>query len=169
MIRIGFLLFCLFLGPTWSQAASPSPSPSALPSDQPSVVPLNPVRLRAAFVLALQSEVQGLRQRIRVESIDLKASQKARRKEFEVRERGARKTFFKENTQPAKRREFVKDFIARRKSLSQLMADELKTRKAEQKTAEESLRAEQKRRLAEFDAEIAAGRRPSDLLLAPVW
>ncbi len=160
VIRFYFILAALCCAPAWAA----SPSPTALPSDQPSVVPLDPVRLRAAFVSALQSEAQGLRQRIRVESSDLRASQKARRKEFEVRERDARKLFFKENAQPAKRREYVKDFISRRKALAQLLSDELKTRKLEHKASEDSLRADQKRRLAEFDAEIAAGRRPSDLL-----
>ena len=168
LLASGLSLTWLGVGGAFAAPPTPSPDPTPSASSSPiavqSVSPLNPKQLRVAFVQALESEAQALRQRHRAETADLKASQKARRKDFESRERDQRRDFFKANSQPAKRRDYIKDFISRRKALNQMMVDEAKTRKSEQSSAEDSLRSDQKRRLAEFDAAIAVGQRPSDLL-----
>lgn len=116
--------------------------------------------LRQSFLKTLQNEVRALQQRHRVEIADLRASQKARRNELIA----ARKEFFKSNPEPAKRREFMKDLVARRKALDQLLSAEWKGRKSDQKAAQTSLREDQRRRLAEFDLALQSGHRPSDLL-----
>ena len=137
---------------------------SPVPESTPSIVPLDASRLRKEFIRALENEVKAARQRRKAELEDLKASQKARTREFSQRERDERRKFFESNTQPAKRREYVQDFVKRRAALKTLFAEELKSRKAERRAAEHSLQESQKKRLQEFDAAIASGKRPSDEL-----
>jgi hypothetical protein len=157
------MLFLLIPAGLARQGAAGQEMPrSPVPVSSPSIVPLDGVRLRTEFIRALQNEVKAMRQRHRGESADLKASQKARRKDFERRERDERRAFFKANPEPARKREYVRDFVLRRKALSRLMVDELKTRRAEHRAAERALTDDQKRRLKEFDEAVNAGQRPDD-------
>jgi hypothetical protein len=130
------------------------------PSPQVTLTDAEKTPLRGAFLKALGTEVKALAQRNRQELADLRASQKARRAELTA----SRREFFKNNPEPAKRREFMKDLLSRRRALEQLMAAEWKGRKSDHQAAQKSLQEDQKRRLLEFDAALKEGRRPSDLL-----
>lgn len=166
LIQISLALVILWAGgiPAGLESAHAAPGvhKSPVPVSSPSLVPLDGARLRTEFIRALQNEVQAMRQRHRGEDADLRASQKARRKDFERREREERKEFFKANPEPAKKRDFVRDFVTRRKALTKLMAEELKARRAEHRAAERALTDDQKRRLKEFDEAVSAGHRPDD-------
>jgi chromosome segregation ATPase len=156
------VLALFILGVTTAGAAD-GVTPSASPSSPEVAGVLSSVEkttLRRSFLRTLQNEVKALHQRHRVEMADLKSSQKARRNELV----SARREFFKSNPEPAKRRAFMKDLVARRKALDQLLSAEWKGRKSDQKAAQASLREDQRRRLAEFDSALQSGRRPSDLL-----
>jgi len=164
-VRMGswFLAAVLFLSGVQAVAGDPEVVPSARPA-APALGARQKTALRKSFVRALENETRALHQRHRAERADLQASQKARRRELNTE----RREFFSENPQPSKRREYMRELVARRRSLDQLLAAEWKGRKSDQIAAEKSLREEQKRRLSEFDAALKAGQRPSDLLWTPL-
>ncbi len=168
-VRVGPLLgpvFCLLFASVLAEPAFSEGQAVLKPgaSSSPGFGVQDRARLRKSFVRALSNETRALQQRNRAEMADLKASQKARRRELNTE----RREFFNENPEPAKRRAYMKELVARRRALDQLLAAELKGRKSDQRAAEKSLREEQKRRLSEFDAALKAGERPSDLLWTPL-
>lgn len=149
----------------------PSLSPSPLPSPSHSIVPLLPDEAKSLvkqFKKAQQAEMKGLEHRQKLEIQELKASQSARQKEWDLKEKEARHKFFAENREGPVRREFVKDFLERRKSMHSILKQEMHDRENDQKVRRESLKAEHTDRRTQFEKLTSSGvRPPADLWPTP--
>ncbi len=162
--------------PSTSPSASPSAtSPSAVPtpvvsfgpspSPRPLLIsPAEASKILKEFTRALRSEAKALAHRQKFDLKELKASQAARLREWESSERKARHRFFAENKVPAERRVYVRDFVARRKALLQMMKDERKARERERDSRLSALKQDQASRLKEFQSYLSRGERPPEQL-----
>lgn len=147
---------------------SPSPSPSPSPSVVAPLLPDEAKMLWKQFKRAQDAEMKGLEHRQKLELQELKASQSARQKDWDLKEKEARHKFFGENRDGPSRRVFVKDFLERRKSMHSLLTQELHNRENDQKVRRESLRVEQAEKKTQFEKLIASSvRPPADLWPAP--
>jgi len=150
-----------------SPKASPSPNPSPSPVPSPSPTKLSVLegrRLLDEFRKAQRTELLAVEHRQKFELKELRASQKARLKEWELREREARHQFFREHSKGAERREYIQDFLNRRKVLVQGMKEELEQRHREHEAKIKELKEGQLTRIKEANAAIAEGTRPSSQL-----
>jgi len=144
-------------GPVVSFGPSPSPRPLL-------ISPAEASKILKEFTRALRSEAKALAHRQKFDLKELKASQAARLSEWETSERKARHRFFAENKVPAERRVYVRDFVARRKALLQMMKDERKARERERDARLNALKQDQAGRLKEFRSYLSRGERPPEQL-----
>ena len=111
---------------------------------------------RSQFIASLRTEMKELNRRQKAEMADLKASQKAARKDFENEIRGQRRACFDQSTRGSEKRTCVQEFLARRKSMLQIQNEEYRRRKGEQMARKKALEEEHQRRLREFDTGAVA-------------
>ena len=143
--------------PLASVVPAPSPGANAVTRDQART-------LFQAFVRAQRSEMQALEHRQRIELKELKASQAARKKDWETKEKEARHLFFKEHTKGPERRAYVKEFLERRRTLLALMADERSQRVHEYDVRRKAIQDDQRQKLKEFREVLGHGERPPETL-----
>ena len=159
------ILASLTNGPFRGWAAEhPGSSPSPVVSATENLSPEKRKALLANFKTSLGVELRALLHRQRFEIQELNAAQRAQKKEFQVREKEARKQAFKASTSGAEKRKWMEARESRWKSLLALQASELEKRKQEQKVRRESLKHEQAERLKEFESHLAQGARPPERL-----
>lgn len=165
--RLGYgLVFLVVIAlPISSLNAAPvAPSTPAI-SPTPTLVPakLTPVEVKQLlreFQKAQASEYRAIDHRQKFELKELDASQTARRKEWERKERDARHLFFANNKKGPERRKYIQDFLERRKIFRQLLIDERAQRIHEQKVKLDGLRQDHETKLKEFKETIQNGARP---------
>ncbi len=116
--------------------------------------------LRVEFRKAQVSYLQAEKHRQTTEIKEIRAVQKVRKAEWEQKEKLERKTFFDQNREGPKRREYVKNFLQRRKDFLQFQRDELTSKMKEHRIRMESIRAEQKDKHKEFDSQLKQGLQP---------
>ena len=145
------VLLVTFAGAAPELVPSPIPSaaPSPLASEGPAIVGEKVDRkelnvLRTQFLKAQRSEFDAVVHRHAFELREIQASQGARRKEWESKEKAARHKFFAEHTAGPERRAFVKDFVERRKSFLAITSDERSKRVQDQDVRIKSMREERK-------------------------
>ncbi len=141
--------------------------PSSLPDGLATPVQITPAegkKLLHEFTRAQSSELRALEHRQKLEMRELKASQSARQKEWENKERDARHKYFEEHRRGPERRAYIKDFMERRKGLLQAMSEEKTQRAHAQEVRVKSLKEDQSARLKEFQAAIKRGERPPEKL-----
>ncbi|MEN9722475.1 MAG: hypothetical protein RJB38_461 [Pseudomonadota bacterium] len=107
---------------------------------------------RRELIARLRSEFSELERRQKAEMADLKASQKARRKQFEVEAQNQRRDCFRSAVRGSEKRACVQDFLGRRKTLIQMMSEELTSRKNEQQVRRRSLEEDHRRQVQEWDS-----------------
>lgn len=166
---MGFALG-LLLSSAWMDSAgasSPSPSPSPSISASPEPVKLTGAEVKSLlreFNRALHAELRALEHRQKFELKDLVSSQKARKYEWEAREREARRLFFAENEKGPARRAYIQDFLERRKTLHKMMKEEKRERTRTHEVRRKALREDQYVRSKEFQEFLNRGERPPERL-----
>jgi hypothetical protein len=162
-VVLGLVMFsCLALGST-DVSPSPSPASSIAPDVQTPVVRITSEqakRLRKEFQKAQGSELKGLEHRYKLEISELKASQSARLKEWESKERATRHEFFRTHLNGPDRRAYIQDFLKRRSALRAILKDEFNSRRREQDVRRQSLIGEQKFKANEFQGFLNKGETP---------
>jgi hypothetical protein len=120
--------------------------------------------MTSEFKHAQDSELKAFESKEKSEANAMAASQKARRSDFERKERTDRQKFFKDPHTGVEKRAYVKSMLARRDELKKKLSDE----KAQyQKDAEERLEAlvdDQQRKRDAFQTALKKGERPADNL-----
>ncbi len=152
-------------GPHMAPAATPAGTPS--PSPSPTSTPLTPAAIKLLgkeFARAQENELKAMDHQNKSAVRELKASQSARQKEWQHREQEARHKFFAEHPKGAERRDYVHDFVERRKVFLQMLADEASQRAHEQEVRYQSLKEDQAARLKEFQEAIKKGEKPQEKL-----
>lgn len=142
-------------------STEPAPSPSASPS--PSAAPLTTAESRqllAEFNRAQSNELAALKHRQEMELQELKAAQGARRKEWEEKEKAARRQFFSEHSKGPERRAYIKDFIERRNAFLQVLKDEKAQRQKSFEVRLQSVKEDQAGKLKEFQEYLGRQERP---------
>lgn len=154
------------VSPAVSAGASPagSPSPAASPSPP---APLNDgqkKQLLRQFARANTAEIEALKHRNAMDLKELEASHRARAKEWEEKEKSARRKFFAEHTQGPDRRQYVKDMQARREAFQKILMDEKAQRLREYEVRIKSMQDDQFERKKEFKQFLSRGERPPSRL-----
>lgn len=148
-----------------SVVALPSPTISPEPASAPALVTKTEAKtLLREFNRALHAESRALDHRQKFELKDLRASQAARKKEWEARERETRRDFFAKNAKGPERRAYIQDFLERRKTLHKMMAEEKRERVRIHDVRRKALREDQTTRSKEFNAYLNRGERPPERL-----
>lgn len=175
---LGLLILCI-LPAGWGRAAESTgvtPSPIAVPSLAISPSPGASVtagsrlsddeakKLLKEFGKAQAAELQALKHRQSVEYQELKASQSARLKEWETREKELRHKYFAEHSKGPDRRAYIKDFIERRKAFHQMLSEERVQRQKSQESRLKAVQEDQALRKREFQEKVKEGERPSNSL-----
>ncbi|MBU6375300.1 MAG: hypothetical protein KGQ59_04845 [Bdellovibrionales bacterium] len=109
---------------------------------------------RSAFMKTLRSEMKQLNRRQSSEIAELKAAQKAERKNSESEMRSKRRQCFSKATQGSEKRTCVQDFLASRKSFRQIQREDFQKRKNEHMVQRRALEEEHQRRLRDFDSGV---------------
>ena len=148
---------------------SASPSPSSLPmvTVAPSPVPVSPAEAKSLlkeYTRTLQNQLKAMEHRQKFEVNELKASQSARQKEWELKERDARHKYFAEHPKGPDRRAYVQDFLERRKAFLQILSDERIQRVREQQVRLQSAKEDSDIRLREFQEYLKRGEQPPSRL-----
>ncbi len=102
------------------------------------------------FQKAQLGEIRAFEHRQKFELRELKASQGARQREWEKKEREDRHKFFLDHIKGPDRRTYVGDFLERRKLFMKILSDERQSRGSELDIKLRSLKEEQLDRLREF-------------------
>jgi len=142
----------------------PSPNPSPDPSPLATVTPAEGKRLMSEFVKAQRTQLKAADHRQDLELKELSASHKARIKEWDSREKGLRRAFFKEHSTGPERRTYVQDFIKRRKAFRVGIAEERSTKVKDHELRRQQLREDHVAKLKEFEAILKRGERPPERL-----
>ncbi len=116
------------------------------------------------FQRSQSSESKALRHRQSFEVKELAASLKARMKEWEGREREARRQFFVQTTEGPKRREYMKDFLERRKAMQAMLNEEKVRRQQEHDVRRKAVQEDQAQKTREFKEVLGHGERPAERL-----
>lgn len=172
---VGSVVFSILFSTASIAAPIPSPSPSPCvctcpgPQDgKPTLSPKDITSLLTEFKKAQALELKALDHRHKFQIRDLVATQKSRRKDWEKKEQEARRAYFKEHIKGPERREYVADFIKRRKLLLEMFANEKNERQQAQMIRRKALADEQSSKLKEFQDALKSGTRPpEDLWPAP--
>lgn len=150
---------------------SPSPSPLVTSCDCSAQCPKEPKlnykekkQLLKQFSAALKLERKAFDHRLRLEIRDLKTAQKAKRREWDAREKEARHRFFKEYPKGEDRRMYIQQFMARRQSFLSGQTAGGGQRKAEQDQRRNGLKADQDKRMLQFKDSLMDDRRPPEQL-----
>lgn len=114
------------------------------------------------FQGAQASEAKGLRHRQALEVKELGASLKARMKEWEKKEREARRQFFAQASEGPRRREYMKDFLGRRKAMQAMLNEEKVRRQQEHEVRRKAVQEDQTQKLREFKEVLGHGERPAE-------
>jgi len=121
--------------------------------------------LRVEFGKALGSERKAILHRIAMENKELKASQTARLREWEGREKALHLKFIEDNPSKGKvLREYAAEKLQRRKVFLKFLSDEMKERKKAQAARLEALKVDQAQREKEFDAFLKKNEQPPERL-----
>ncbi len=149
-------------------AATPSPSPSSFQSPDPlfsgSFDEKYWAGLFKEFTQAQRIELKALAHRQAFEWKELEASQKARKREWDKKEKEGRHQFFEEHSQGTERRTYVKDFVQRRELFTKRFMEEKKQKNLEQLARLEAVRQNQKQKLQEFKKQIDQHQIPASSL-----
>jgi hypothetical protein len=142
--------------------------PTAAQTETPGKIARKEVRrIRRKFADLLDQERDRLRGVQRRQRRAGTASRKLRMRDWEAKEKVARRKFFAENPHGPERREYVKDLIARRKAFSvQLKAEERQERSALE-SQWKALKESQRARLESVEAYLRRSERPLAKLLEP--
>ncbi len=146
-----------------AMASTASPAPSASPSPAVIVNPFTPkarMQIAREYLRAQKSEIKALEFRQKLELKELKASQQARFEEWKRKETEARHKYFEEHSSGPEKREYVINFVERRKAFLQILSDERNARIRDQQVRVESVKSDQAARLKEFIAYLDRGERP---------
>ena len=98
--------------------------------------------------------MKQLNRRQSSEIAELKAAQKAEKKNAENEMRTKRRECFSKATQGSEKRNCVQDFLARRKSFRQIQRDDFRKRKNEHIVQRRALEEEHQRRLRDFNGGV---------------
>ncbi len=159
------ILWSFVLGGVCS-AGTPIPGPSQVRQSAvqvPVVIKISSNESKALlseFTKAQRTEIKALEHRYKFEMRELKASQNARRREWEKKEQEARHHFFADHSQGRDRRAYVQDFIRRRELLTQMLTDERTQRIHDQEVRSAAVSEEQASRLKSFKQALDQGVRP---------
>jgi len=167
MIALPIALFADNLSPQPSPVCPPCPcsaSPSPMSLDGTRVTPDQVKKLVKEYQKAQIGEMKALEHRQKLEKRELKSAQRARLKEWEAKERVARREYFKSHAQGAERREYIKDYLGRRKGFISGFKQELAERDAAHKARRQSLKQDQEAKTREFKSSIEQGKRPPESL-----
>ena len=151
---------------TWSgrliaeSAQVPAPSPSQESKEEP-ISKDEIKRVRSEFKKHQSQEFSSLKDRQAREWKEGVAQRKARKKEWDDRERAARRAFFQQNPKGHDRRAYIHDFMDRRNAFYQSLKDEETRQKAEQEHEKSALLDAQKTHLQELEAAFGRGLRPA--------
>lgn len=152
-----------------SGAASASASPAPVASGAPTAATgtasatVNPDQARQLLrelQKAQSTELKALAHRNSLEMREIRASQAARTREWESKERDARHKFFAEHQRGPERRAYIQDFVERHKAFDQMLADERQRRAQEQDARLKAIKADQAAKLREFQSDLKKGLRP---------
>jgi hypothetical protein len=141
--------------------AKMAPVAPATPAASEPLTPAQAKSLLPEFQKAQAWELKALEHRNKLELKELKASQSARQKDWNKREREARHKYFAEHTRGPERRAYIRDFMDRQRAFRQLLADELKQRTQEQDARMSALKSDQSQRLKEFKDALGRNERPA--------
>jgi len=150
-----------------SEKAPPASTGGESVSPVPASVALGAAKKKALlsnFRAALGVEWRALLHRQRFELQELKAAQRAQKKDFQVREKEARKEAFKSAPSGAEKRKWMEARESRWKALAALHGTDLEKRKQEHKVRRDSLKQEQAERLKEFEAFLSKETTPPERL-----
>jgi hypothetical protein len=113
---------------------------------------------------AQHDELRALDFRQRFEIKELKASQAARRREWENRESAAFHEFLKQGKKGPEIREYTKDRKARHSAFLQLLNEEIAQRSQNHQVHYNSVRMDQEARFKEFENYVNRGEQPPQRL-----
>lgn len=161
------VFFLLLSASSVLAAAMPSATPS--PMDSPSVsgtVTKKEARsIRRSFVALLDDERDKLRAEQKLNRKNGEALRKARRKEWDAREKTARRKFFLENTHGPERRQYVHEFNDRRRAFYEELKNEERQQKTENDASWKAQKEDQKFRMNAVEGYLKRLERPPSHLL----
>ena len=128
------------------------------------ITPAKAKIMQQEFEKAQYSELKALEHRLRLELQEYKTAQNAQRKQLDEKEKQSRHQFFKDNPKGADRREYVKQFLERRKGYIASQQEDVKKRQGEHELRVAEFKKQQKEKLDQFSAELKKGERPPDTL-----
>ncbi len=119
--------------------------------------------LWAQFQKALDNDERALAHRERAELKQLAFVQNARKKSWREQEKKARAQYFESHSGP-ERREYVLNYISRKKALDQALQDETNRTKKSWADQAEAMKRNRKDRELRFKAALSQNQRPDDSL-----
>ena len=158
---LAFFAIGAFVGFSSSQGAMGHEAPQASPS--PSFA-FDPKMLLKQFVDTQQAQMKAFQAKEKADTAALKSSQNTKQKEFDEREKVARKKYFAEQHPGAEKRVYMKALLARRDVFRHEQAEERTKAKDSSEKRGAALKAEQADRLKKFKESISRGERPDDAL-----
>ncbi len=146
--------------PGASASVSPSPTASASPSPLPPPTAAEIRQLRSEFARAQKAELDALKHRQSIDLTELKASQKARRKEWEHQEEAKRHEFFAKNPGGPARRQYMQDYRDRYRAMETILTDEMNRMKGDSSARYNSVKDDEAQKNKEFEEFLGKGLRP---------
>lgn len=116
--------------------------------------------LRSRFAKAQAIELYALEHRQQTELKELVASHKARRTEWEKREKALRHEMYAKNVPSKEMGQFIRDFVKRRKEFLKTLSDEKESRSKEYSVRSKSLRKSQTDARKEFEQYLSKWQTP---------
>jgi len=154
------------VGPAEGTKSEPAAAPSLASSSAP-LGETQKKQLELEFKQALQTELAALNHQMSSEWKALKASQRAREREWKSREKTARRDFFKTTTVGAEKTKWMEDRKARYHAFKKDLVEELKRVKTEQLARRAHLLEDQKLRLSRLQESLSQGKSPDAELWHP--
>jgi hypothetical protein len=158
---LGFFSVALVLGFGPTQGYSSKTISQATPSPS---LGYDPRMLIKEFQEAQQNQLKTLIAREKAGTKELKNAQSAKQKEFDLREKEARRKFFAEDHPGAEKRIYMKGLLGRRDEFRKQLTDERNRAKQESDNRTRALIDEQHANLEKFKEALNQGKRPDDKL-----
>lgn len=167
-----FLVFILCVTSFSTDLRAEQLTSSPLPEASPSVSSLpegDAKKLLKEFTKAQGLELAAFKRRQSSELKELKASQAARAKEWDKKEKEARHQFFASHSKGPERRAYIQDYKSRREIFLKIQSDELAQRVRNYGVHLQTLKSGQAERLRQFKSYLDRKEQPpSDLWPADI-
>ena len=146
-----------------SKAPQATPNGISLEASQNEQFPVTEAekkKLLAEYKKSLLNEQKAMAHQEKASLKELQAAQSAKSKSWRDQERKARRKFFEQHTSGPERRQYVQDYLARKKAFDQSQKDELSTSKQGWASKLEDLKKDQKSKEDQFKSLLDQNKRP---------